>query len=134
MTILANALSVTPRPNRTPVGASLEIVNLVESGFPTAETVCKHLDRVIRRSRRANIPALKLIHGYGSNGLAELLRFAIHVHLHARKRTGDIRLYITGENWSPFDEGSREVLRHVPESIIDSDLGRVNRGITLVLL
>jgi hypothetical protein len=134
MTILANALSVTSRPSRTPVGAPLEIVNLVDSGFPTEETVCKHLDRVIRRSRRANIPALKLIHGYGSNGIAERLRFAIRIHLQGRRRTGEIRMYVTGENWSLFDKGSREVLRHVPESIIDSDLGRANRGITLVLL
>jgi hypothetical protein len=134
MTTLANAFFVTSRPKGTPVSAPLEIVNLVESGFPTAETVCKHLDRVIRRSRRAKVPALKLIHGYGSNGIAELLRFAIRVHLQVSKRTGDIRMYVTGENWSPFDEGSREVLRYVPESIIDSDLGRANRGITLVLL
>jgi hypothetical protein len=134
MTTLANAFSAAPRPKRTPVSAPLEIVNLAESGFPSAETVCKHLDRVILRSRRANIPALKLIHGYGSNGIAELLRFAIRIHLQMRKRTGHIRMYITGENWSPRDEGSREVLRHVPESIIDSDLDRANRGVTLVLL
>jgi hypothetical protein len=134
MTTFAKSHFVTSRSKITPVRKRLEIVNLLESGFPAPETVCKHLDRVIRHSRRANIPALKLIHGYGSNGVAELLRFAIRVHLQVRRRTGGIRTYIIGENWSQFDERSREVLRHVPESIIDSDLGRANRGITLVLL
>lgn len=43
-------------------------------------------------------------------------------------------MYVTGEKWSLSDEASRELLRRVPELLVDSDLGRANKGITLVLL
>jgi hypothetical protein len=96
--------------------------------------VCERLERVVRHSRKAEIRALKLIHGYGSDGRAELLRIAIRGLLHGRRSRGEIGMYIPGEKWSQFDEASRELLRNVPELIIDSDLERANRGITLVLL
>jgi hypothetical protein len=134
MATMTSNFLISSRSNGASVGKQLEIVNLVGRGFPAPETVGRDLDRVIRCSRRAKVRALKLIHGYGSNGTVELLRFAIRVHLHGRTRRGRIGMYVNGENWSRSDEASRELLRHVPESIIDSDLDRGNRGITLVLL
>ena len=134
MTISTNAFLLPTSLRRSPVKTQLQIVNLVESGFPKPEALCKLLDRVIRHSRKANIPALKLIHGYSSHSNIEFLRFAIRINLHARRRTGRIDNYVTGEKWSKSDEASRELLRRVPDLLMDSDLGRANKGITLVLL
>lgn len=40
----------------------------------------------------------------------------------------------SGEDWSKFEERSRELLARAPELASDQDLGRKNKGITLVLL
>lgn len=43
-------------------------------------------------------------------------------------------MFVNGESWSRFDERSKAVLAKAPELVLDSDLGRANKGITLVLL
>ncbi len=49
-------------------------------------------------------------------------------------QSGAIRDCIYGENWRKSDERSWELLKRMPELKSDPDLGRGNRGITLVLL
>ena len=49
-------------------------------------------------------------------------------------RTARIRGCIFGENWSKADEATWRVLRDRPELKKDSDLGRGNQGITVILL
>ena len=46
----------------------------------------------------------------------------------------EIRDCIYGENWRTSDERTWELLKRMPELKSDSDLGRGNRGITLVVL
>ena len=46
----------------------------------------------------------------------------------------EIRDCIYGENWRASDERSWELLKRMPELKSDPDLGRGNRGITLVVL
>jgi hypothetical protein len=48
--------------------------------------------------------------------------------------SGEIRDCIYGENWRKGDQRSWELLKRVPELKNDPDLGKANRGITLVLL
>ena len=47
---------------------------------------------------------------------------------------GDIRDCIYGENWRTSDERSWNLLKRIPELKTDSDLGKGNKGITIVLL
>jgi hypothetical protein len=115
------------------VADRIGIVNL-EEGFPTREQACKRLDEALQRARKAAIPALKIIHGYGSSGTGGVLRFAVRGHLRQRKEAGEIQAFIPGESWSQFDQYSKQLLKQVPESLLDRDLGRNNRGITLVLI
>jgi hypothetical protein len=42
--------------------------------------------------------------------------------------------FVNGESWSSFDERSKLLFTRVPELVVDSDVGRGNKGITLVLL
>jgi hypothetical protein len=48
--------------------------------------------------------------------------------------TGEIRGCIFGENWSTSDEESWRLLQRKPELKGDLDLGRGNKGITVVVL
>jgi len=115
------------------MGTRIRIVNL-EQGFPTREQACKRLDEILQQAKKAGVAALKIIHGYGSSGTGGVLRFAIRGFLRQRKEAGEIQAFIPGESWSQFDKYSKQLLKHVPESLLDSDLGRNNKGITLVLI
>lgn len=46
----------------------------------------------------------------------------------------EIRDCIWGENWRTSDERSWELLKRMPELKAESDLGRGNKGISLVVL
>jgi hypothetical protein len=48
--------------------------------------------------------------------------------------SGEIRDCIYGENWRKSDERSWKLLKQSPELKQDSDLGKGNRGISIVLL
>jgi hypothetical protein len=50
------------------------------------------------------------------------------------KEAGQIRDCIFGEDWSKSDETTWRLLQAHPELKDDSDLGRRNPGITIVLL
>lgn len=47
---------------------------------------------------------------------------------------GQIRGCIYGENWSKSDDAAWQLLQSHPDLKSDSDLGRRNQGITIVLL
>jgi hypothetical protein len=50
------------------------------------------------------------------------------------EQSGQIRGCIFGENWSKSDDAAWKLLQSDPALKNDSDLGRRNRGITIVLL
>ena len=77
---------------------------------------------------------LKFVHGYGSSGVGGDIRFAVQRRLQELAETAEIRGCIFGENWSKTDEQSWRLLQAHSELKSDSDLGRCNRGITVVLL
>jgi hypothetical protein len=115
------------------MSGKMRIVNL-EEGFPTRDQAYQKLDAALARARKDGIAVLKVIHGYGSTGAGGVLRFAIRGFLRQRKDKGEITAFVNGESWSSFDERSKTLFAKVPQLIVDSDLGRGNKGITLVLL
>lgn len=115
------------------MGSRIRVINL-EQGLPTREEAYKRLDHALAQAKNSGIPAVKIIHGYGSTGTGGVLRFAIRSYLRQCKERGEIQAFIPGESWSQFEKYSKQMLKNAPESLLDSDLGRNNRGITLVLL
>jgi Smr domain len=111
----------------------IRVVNL-EEGFPTRDQACQKLEGALGRARKDGVVVLKVIHGYGSSGAGGVLRFAIRGFLRQRKDKGEITAFVNGESWSSFDERSKLLFAKAPELIVDSDVGRGNKGITLVLL
>jgi hypothetical protein len=113
--------------------AILKVVNL-EEGLPTVERARLRLEHELNQARRSGYVALKLIHGYGSSGVGGALRTELQKELRQAVDHGSIRAFIAGENWRISDEASWALLQRFPEWKQDSDLGRGNRGISIVVL
>lgn len=106
----------------------------VEEGMPTIEQARTRLRAEIASARTAGAKLLKVIHGYGSSGVGGDLRFALQATLRRMVSEKEIRDCIYGENWRTGDERTWELLKRLPQLKQDSDLGRGNRGITIVIL
>ncbi len=115
------------------MATTLGSINL-EEGFPTREAALKRLETALARARCDGMRVLKVIHGYGSSGVGGILRPVVRNYLRRAKECGEIRSFVNGESWSSFDARSKELVSQTPELLLDRDLGRANRGITLVLL
>ncbi|HEY6307410.1 MAG TPA: Smr/MutS family protein [Candidatus Angelobacter sp.] len=113
--------------------AAIKVVNL-EEGMPTVERARLRMEHELHQARRAGCKAVKLIHGYGSSGTGGALRIELQKALRQAAQDGSIRAFVAGEDWRISNETTWEQLQHFPEWKQDSDLGRNNRGISIVFL
>lgn len=94
----------------------------------------QRFEREITVARQEKIGLLKLIHGYGSTGAGGDIRIAVQARLREMAERGLIRSCIFGEDWSKSGEEVWRLLQQHPELKKDSDLGKRNEGITVVVL
>ncbi len=113
--------------------AIIKVVNL-EDGMPRAEQARLRMQHELALARGQGIVAVKLIHGYGSSGTGGVLRDELQNELRRASSVGSIRCFIAGEEWSISDETTWSLLKKYPEWKQDSDLGRRNKGISIVVL
>jgi len=106
----------------------------MKEGMPSVEQARARLQTELRTARQSGVKILKLIHGYGSTGVGGDLRVALQSTLRQMAQRHEIGDCIFGENWRTSDERSWALLKRIPELRGDSDLGRGNKGITLVVL
>ena len=111
----------------------MKTVNL-KSDMPQVHEALQRLDRELALARQEKAKLLKLVHGYGSTGAGGDIRIAVQKRLLEMVENNQIRGCIFGENWSKSDEQTWKLLQSHAELKNDSDLGRRNRGITIVLL
>lgn len=111
----------------------IKLVNL-EDGLPTVEQARFRLFQEIARARKDGTEALKVIHGYGSKGVGGAIRIAMQGALALAVRQGQLRAFIPGEEFRISDERTWELVKKHPELKQDRDLGRANKGITIVLI
>jgi hypothetical protein len=111
----------------------IKTVNL-EEGMPKVEEARLRMLHELHAARKQGYVVIKLIHGYGSSGVGGVLRIELQKELQQMERTDNIKHFIAGENWRISDETSWQMLRRYPEWKQDPDLGKNNRGITIVLL
>jgi hypothetical protein len=116
---------------KTPV--KLRVVNLKE-GMPLVRQAMSHLQGELRRAQRDGVTLLKFVHGYGSTGVGGEIRIAVQNGLLKRLSQGELKAVIFGEDWRISNEATWELLKQLPELKQDSDLGRENKGITIVVL
>jgi len=120
-----NAMSRKPAP--------IKIINL-EDGMPKVEEARLRMQHELQVARQQGYAAVKLIHGYGSSGVGGSLRTELQKELQRMAGAGALRSFVTGEDWRISDEKTWELLKRFPEWKRDSDLGKANKGISIVLL
>jgi hypothetical protein len=106
----------------------------LKSDMPSVNEALQRLDRTIVLARQQKQSLVKLIHGYGSSGAGGDIRIAVQKRLRELADAGQIRGSIFGENWAKSDEATWRLLQGCADLKSDQDLGRGNRGITVVLL
>jgi hypothetical protein len=102
--------------------------------MPPVQEALQRLGRELALARKEKTTLLKLIHGYGSTGAGGEIRIAVQKRLLEMAQNGQIHGCIFGEDWSKSDERTWKLLQSYPKLKSDSDLGRRNPGITIVLL
>src|ERR1700683_4943264 len=111
----------------------MKTVNL-KSDMPQVHEALQRLDRELALARQEKAKLLKLVHGYGSTGAGGDIRIAVQKRLLELAQNSLIRGCLFGENWSKSDEQTWKLLQAHAELKNDSDLGRRNQGITIVLM
>lgn len=112
--------------------SGLKEVNIKED-MPTAGEAIRRVTFHIHNSRAQGCTALKLIHGYGSTGKGGKIRQEVRRYLAQQKEKRVIRDFIAGEDFSIFNEPSRQAFALCPDLRKDSDLERSNNGVTIIV-
>jgi hypothetical protein len=107
---------------------------IVKEGMPSVEQARARLNGELQAARQSGVKVLKVVHGFGSSGVGGDLRLALQATLRQMVTRGEIRECIYGENWRTSNERTWEVLKQMPELKQDSDLGKGNKGLTIVVL
>lgn len=111
----------------------MKIVNL-EDGYPTVNQGLLRLDRALVSARAEGVAVVKLIHGYGSKGVGGRLKDEVFKTLARYKRADMIADFVPGEDFRISNETTWALLKRAPEIKQDRDLGKMNKGITVVVL
>ena len=111
----------------------LKEVNIKED-LPAAGDAIRRVTFHLQRGRELGAGAVKIIHGYGSTGTGGKIRTKTRTYLADLKKSGRIRDFIPGEEFSIFHEGSRLAFSRCPDLRGDRDLERHNNGMTIVVL
>jgi len=111
----------------------IKTINL-KSDLPSVAEALQRLERELAVARQQGCALLKIIHGYGSSGVGGDIRIAVQKRLRELAEAGNIRGCIFGEDWSKANEQTWELVQAEPGLKADRDLGRGNRGITIVRL
>ena len=127
-----------PADNDLPVkvkkkNGSLPCLNL-EEGMPLVDEAIDRMHMGIQEMRVSRVKAVKLIHGYGSTGRGGKICIGVRNELAAMKKKKLIKDFIPGEDFGPTDAASRNLAEQDKTVTRDPDYGRINHGITIVVL
>ncbi len=112
---------------------TLKTVNL-EMGYPTSDAAVRRLTYELHAARDLGYAAVKIIHGYGSSGTGGRIRVETRNYLNRMLTRRQLRMVVTGEQFSIFDEMTRASFARCDELRRDTDLDRHNNGVTFVVL
>ena len=101
--------------------------------MPTVKEALEILDLEIERAKRLKLPCIKVIHGYGSKGTGGKIKAKLKNVLLEKRKCGQIKDYILGEDWSIFNQKTREILNSVNVAKKDKDLEKLNLGVTIII-
>ena len=122
-----------PAKRKNKLGSAVGVLNL-EAGMPAVSEAISRMHIGFQEMRVSRGRVVKLIHGYGSTGRGGKICAGVREELASMKRKRLIRDYIPGEDFSPMDSSSRKLAETEQNITRDPDYGRVNHGITMVVL
>ena len=124
-----------PQQARRKANTSTAVCTLnLEDGMPLVEDAVSRMNMGLQELRVSHVKAVKLIHGYGSTGRGGKICAGVRKELADMKRRKQIRDFIPGEDFGPMDEASRKLAEQMKSIPKDTDYGRMNHGITIVIL
>ena len=106
----------------------------IKEGFPTVAEAEQTLHRGFDWALASGAKVLTVIHGYGSSGRGGAIRDAARVLVRGKVFSGQVRASVSGEEFSTNCVETAALLRSLPWLRDHRDLGRGNRGITIVVL
>jgi hypothetical protein len=115
------------------VKEKIRIVN-IKTDQPTIELALGRLKSALHGAKASGVRVLKVIHGYGSSGIGGEIRFAVRGYLNDAKYDLLVSYYVSGEEFSSLYGSGRRISIEFPFLKKDSDWGRRNKGITLIVL
>ena len=125
----------SPQPAARRPGASGTIPRLnLEAGMPLVSEALDRMHMGLQEMRVSRVKVVKLIHGYGSTGRGGRICLGVREDLAGMKRKRLIQDFIPGEAFGPMDPASRRLAERDGKVTRDPDYGRMNHGITLVIL
>jgi hypothetical protein len=110
----------------------IRIVNL-EAGMPLVHEALARLDRELALARQQRCLTVKLSR-ISSSGAGGDIRIAVQKRLPELQDQGAVRACIFGEDWATSDAQTWGLLKSQPALKNDTDLGKRNLGITVVVL
>ncbi|WP_312642024.1 Smr/MutS family protein [Hydrogenoanaerobacterium sp.] len=113
--------------------AGCQVIN-IESGMPTVDVARTRLSQGLRSAKAAGYTVAKVIHGYGSSGKGGAIKTDVQRTLQQKRASGQIKAFVRGEDFSPFDASARLIVERCPQMARDIDYNRQNHGVTIVLL
>lgn len=106
----------------------------IEQGHPSTVVAKMNLEQALLTAKSSGKNIVKVIHGYGSSGKGGNIKIETLELLQNKKKSGIIKNYIKGEEFSAFNQDARWILDAYPLLCKDADYGMCNHGITIVLL
>ena len=129
---------IIAKEERAPVRKGLRKLSItalnLEDGMPTVDEAIMRMNLGFQEMRNSGKRIVRLIHGYGSTGRGGKIRIGVREELRIMKRRGQIKDFIHGEDFGPTDESSRRLVERDSTINRDPDYGRMNHGITIVVL
>ncbi|MBN1363986.1 MAG: Smr/MutS family protein [Syntrophaceae bacterium] len=117
------------------IKSSEKIITLnLEHGLPPVDQALDRLEREIVRYKGSDVRLIRVIHGYGSSGKGGKIRETVVQRLRAKKRTGTIRDYLTGDHYTGQSDYDKKLLAAFPDLVSSFKTDRMNKGITFILL
>jgi len=105
----------------------------IKYDMPTCADAIKRTTYYIMNGKSLGYSAVKIIHGYGSTGQGGKIRTEVRKYLDDKVRKHQIRYYIRGEDFSIFDQKSRDAFMLCDDLRRDEDLERHNNGVTFII-
>lgn len=110
-----------------------QVINLKEFNQTEFQAI-KELEIFIDLCKKADVKAIKIIHGYGSHGRGGAIQKAVLNFARSQLKLKKIKMFLLGNEWTIASEKALKVIYAAKSCYNDEDLNKLNPGITIILL